>query len=203
MNDRCFLIFSFCSLIAVSAYAALQGGSDSGLAVLQNGDLEVDFSGSAQNGPSKIDSIKDRYGVVADEAAENSRRIIPDTLPELLQSTVDAVYQINYADLPYKLKTRIAQHPYQTTFHIANRIVFFYPNLLTVPVFWSLGWTSIGPRAGSTEAALMAKFGAVPSRGGYAIFQSSAMGGYGRAVVQGVTRAGSVAFGASELVTSR
>ena len=33
----------------------------------------------------------------------------------------------------------------------------------------------------------MAKFGVVPSRGAYAYLQSSAMGGYGSALVQGVT----------------
>lgn len=43
---------------------------------------------------------------------------------------------------------------------------------------------------GSAAAALMAKFGVVPSRGAYAYLQSAAMGGYGNALVQGMTRAG-------------
>lgn len=37
----------------------------------------------------------------------------------------------------------------------------------------------------------MAKFGVVPSKGAYAYLQSTAMGGYGSPVVQGLTRAGS------------
>ena len=40
----------------------------------------------------------------------------------------------------------------------------------------------------------MAKFGVVPSRSAYAYLQSSAMGGYGSALVQGVTRAWSGVF---------
>ena len=69
-------------------------------------------------------------------------------MPETLQSAVNKVYEINYAELPNEVKTWITEHPYQTTFHIANGIVFFYPGLVTGPVLWSLGWTSTGPRAG-------------------------------------------------------
>jgi hypothetical protein len=69
-------------------------------------------------------------------------------MAEALQSTVDKAYEINYAELPKQVQIWIAEHPYQTTFHVANGIVFFYPSLLTGPVFWSLGWTSAGPRAG-------------------------------------------------------
>ena len=65
-----------------------------------------------------------------------------------LQSAVNKAYEIYYTDLPKEVKTWIIEHPYKTTFHIANGIVFFYPSLVTGPVFWSLGWTSTGPRAG-------------------------------------------------------
>lgn len=54
----------------------------------------------------------------------------------------------------------------------------------------------------SAAAALMAKFGLVPSQGAYAYLQSSAMGGYGGALVQGVTRAGSGVVGASQWLNS-
>ena len=72
---------------------------------------------------------------------------IPEKMPEALQSTVDKAYDVNYAELPQQVMTWIAEHPYQTTFHVADVILFFYPSLLTRPVFWSLGWTSVGPRA--------------------------------------------------------
>lgn len=145
-------------------------------------------------------------------------------MPGALQSTADKAYEIYYTDLPKEVKTWIIEHPYQTTFHIANGIVFFYPSLVTGPVFWSLGWTSAGPRAGkqtstlpylvskykspltistgSAAAALMAKFGLVPSHGAYAYLQSSAMGGYGSALVQGLTRAGSGVVGGSQWLNS-
>lgn len=48
----------------------------------------------------------------------------------------------------------------------------------------------------------MAKFGVVPGRGAYAFLQSSAMGGYGSALVQGVTRAGSGVIEASQWLNS-
>jgi hypothetical protein len=72
---------------------------------------------------------------------------------EALQSTVDKAYEINYAELPKQVQTWIAEHPYQTTFHVANGIVFFYPGLLTGPVLWSVGWTTAGPRAGKEPSA--------------------------------------------------
>ena len=48
----------------------------------------------------------------------------------------------------------------------------------------------------------MAKFGVGPSRGAYAYLQSSAMGGYGSALVQGLTRAGSGVVGGSQWLNS-
>ena len=48
----------------------------------------------------------------------------------------------------------------------------------------------------------MAKFRVVPSRGAYAYLQSSAMGGYGSALVQGLTRAGSGVLGGSQWLNS-
>ena len=55
---------------------------------------------------------------------------------------------------------------------------------------------------GSAAAALMARFGVVPSRGAYAFLQSSTMGGYGSAFVQEVTRAVSGVLGASQGLNS-
>ncbi len=74
-------------------------------------------------------------------------------MPQSLQSTVDEAYKVNYAELPKEVKDWISKHPYQTTFHVFNGIVFFYPSLITGPVLWSLGWTSIGPRAGKNPLA--------------------------------------------------
>jgi hypothetical protein len=48
----------------------------------------------------------------------------------------------------------------------------------------------------------MGKLGVIPSRSAYAYLQSSAMGGYGNALVQGVTRAGSGVFEASHWLNS-
>ena len=66
-------------------------------------------------------------------------------MADALQTAVNKVYEINYADLPEEIKTWIIKYPYQTTFHIVNGVVFFYPNLVMGPVLWSLGWTWRGP----------------------------------------------------------
>lgn len=55
---------------------------------------------------------------------------------------------------------------------------------------------------GSAAAALMARFGVVPSRSAYAYLQSSAMGGYGSGLVQGVTRVGSGVLGGLQSLNS-
>lgn len=63
-------------------------------------------------------------------------------MPEALQSAVSKAYEIHQSDLPQEIKTWIIEHPYQTTFHIANGIVFFYPSLLTGPVLWE-SWVGV------------------------------------------------------------
>ena len=50
----------------------------------------------------------------------------------------------------------------------------------------------------SVAAALMAKMRIVPSHSFYAYLQSAAMGGYGKATVQGVTRAASGLLGGAQ-----
>ncbi|KAF7511167.1 hypothetical protein GJ744_005064 [Endocarpon pusillum] len=83
-----------------------------------------------QKGLLWINSIKENYGLNADEVLKKTWQTIPEKLPEALQSTVDKAYEINFAELPKQVKTWITEHPYQTTFQIANGIVFFYPVLL-------------------------------------------------------------------------
>lgn len=82
--------------------------------------------------------------------AKVNKKRVPEKLPEALESAISKAYEIDYADLPEEIKSWIIEHPYQTTFYIVNGIVFFYPQLITGPVLWSLGWTSAGPRAGKS-----------------------------------------------------
>jgi hypothetical protein len=46
----------------------------------------------------------------------------------------------------------IAVHPYQTFFHVVNGVVFVTPAAATVPIFSLLGFSSVGPVAGSARS---------------------------------------------------
>ncbi len=74
-------------------------------------------------------------------------------MPQIFQSTVNEICKVNYAELPEQIKDWITEHPHQTTFHVFNGIVFFYPGLIPGPILWSLGWTSTGPRPGKSPLA--------------------------------------------------
>lgn len=56
---------------------------------------------------------------------------------------------IPYADLPLLLKAWITAHPYQTALHVVNGVVLFTPAAATVPILAGLGFTSVGPAAGT------------------------------------------------------
>ncbi|KAF2714710.1 hypothetical protein K504DRAFT_395321 [Pleomassaria siparia CBS 279.74] len=97
---------------------------------------------------------------------------------------------MNYTELPLVVKEWIAAHPYQTALHVVNGVVMFTPAAAMVPILNTLGFTSLGPAAGSAAASTMSYFGSVPASGVYATVQSAAMGGYGAGIAAGATQAG-------------
>jgi ammonia channel protein AmtB len=42
----------------------------------------------------------------------------------------------------------IAEHPYQTAFHVANGVILVTPAAATVPIFSAMGFSATGPVAG-------------------------------------------------------
>jgi hypothetical protein len=46
----------------------------------------------------------------------------------------------------------IAAHPYQTFFHVVNGVILVTPAAATVPIFSLLGFSSLGPVAGSARS---------------------------------------------------
>ncbi|KAF2821362.1 hypothetical protein CC86DRAFT_459030 [Ophiobolus disseminans] len=104
---------------------------------------------------------------------------------------------MNATQVPQIVLDWIAQHPYQTAFHVVNGVVLFTPAAITVPFFSALGFSAVGPAASSTASGVMGYFGVVPAGGVFATLQSAAMGGYGASVAAGAAQAGAVASSAA------
>jgi hypothetical protein len=43
----------------------------------------------------------------------------------------------------------ITEHPYQAAMHAANAVIVYTPAAVTVPIFSALGFSTIGPAAGT------------------------------------------------------
>ncbi|KAF2852674.1 hypothetical protein T440DRAFT_466798 [Plenodomus tracheiphilus IPT5] len=104
---------------------------------------------------------------------------------------------------PQALLNWIAEHPYQTFFHVVNGVVLLTPAAATVPIFSALGLSAGGPVAGSAAASIMSYFSFSPAGGIYAMAQSAAMGGYGASVAAGAAQAGAVVSSAAAWMLGR
>ncbi|KAF1994188.1 hypothetical protein P154DRAFT_39175 [Amniculicola lignicola CBS 123094] len=121
--------------------------------------------------------------------------------------------------LPQLILDWIAAHPYQTAFYIANGVVYVTPAAVPVPFLRLLGFNANGPVAGMSftrsvnrnfptfltntgtwAAKIMSVYVRVPAKGVFAHLQSAAMGGYGKAVVAGATKAGAAVNSAGGLL---
>ncbi|WWC97892.1 hypothetical protein V866_004780 [Kwoniella sp. B9012] len=96
----------------------------------------------------------------------------------------------NWEDLPEAIKQYIKDHPYQSVFHVVNGVVFLAPGLSWGPVLGLLGFTGIGPAAGSTAAFAQSWIHPVISKGIFATCQSAKMGGYGVGIMNTAIRTG-------------
>jgi hypothetical protein len=43
----------------------------------------------------------------------------------------------------------VTEHPYQTAMHVANGVILCTPAAVTVPIFSALGFSTVGPAAGT------------------------------------------------------
>ncbi|KAL1955499.1 hypothetical protein VTO42DRAFT_8525 [Malbranchea cinnamomea] len=73
-------------------------------------------------------------------------------------------------------------------FIVASGVLTVFPGLLTGPVYSLLGFTPLGPQAGSLAASIQSSIGNVASRSLFAHLQSAAMSGYGGATVNAAVR---------------
>ncbi|KAF4311333.1 hypothetical protein GTA08_BOTSDO13076 [Botryosphaeria dothidea] len=77
----------------------------------------------------------------------------------------------------------IEQHPYKMALCAVNTAVVLVPAIVTAPVLGFLGFTVLGPAAGSIAAILQSFLSPIAAGSAFATLQSAAMGGYGVAVV--------------------
>ncbi|USP76665.1 hypothetical protein yc1106_03939 [Curvularia clavata] len=118
-------------------------------------------------------------------------------------------------EVPGEIQDWIEKHPHQTVFMVLAGAVFFAPGLITVPMLASLGFTaegvvggelasfsilfSVGVVVGETRkliqcegsaaAVMQSMIGPVQTRSIFALLQSTAAGGSGAAVVNGLATA--------------
>jgi hypothetical protein len=51
--------------------------------------------------------------------------------------------------LPQVMRDWVTEHPYQTAMHVANGVILCTPAAVTVPIFSALGFSTVGPAAGT------------------------------------------------------
>ncbi|WVF65630.1 hypothetical protein IAT40_000361 [Kwoniella sp. CBS 6097] len=74
-----------------------------------------------------------------------------------------------------KLASAVVQRPYSAAFYAGCGLVMLSPELLSIPALGSLGFTYLGPAAGSLAAWVQTATTAAGST--FAILESAAMGG--------------------------
>ncbi|WVF65629.1 hypothetical protein IAT40_000360 [Kwoniella sp. CBS 6097] len=114
----------------------------------------------------------------------SNSRFILDKLAEA-HVTIAA---IDWQDLHGDTKKYVLENPKQTAFYVAKGVLFVAPALLTGPALGALGFTAVGPAAGSLATSAQSAIAPVAARGIFATLQSAAMGGYGASVVGGTVQ---------------
>ncbi|KAK3652059.1 hypothetical protein LTR56_003284 [Elasticomyces elasticus] len=113
-----------------------------------------------------------------------------ETVQKLFGHLVSGLKDIKWETLPLHAKDHIKNNPGMSAFQIVMVIIAVAPGLVVAPALGLLGFSSIGPVAGSAAAGFQAANGATA---GFSVLQSAAMGGtavVGNAVIGVVAGAG-------------
>ena len=109
---------------------------------VQEGVLAIDYNKLSTNLQEKLREVQDGVLVIDYDKLSTD-------LQEKFREAQDGVLAIDYKHLPTDVTDWIIAHPYQTAFHVVGGVVFFAPGLVSTPLLGALGWTSVGPRAGT------------------------------------------------------
>ncbi|EMD00287.1 hypothetical protein BAUCODRAFT_372368 [Baudoinia panamericana UAMH 10762] len=111
------------------------------------------------------------------------------TTEEGLEEALKQLQAVDFKSLPADTVKYIEEHPLETAVFAVETVVFFVPGGVYIPLLRVLGFGRLGVRARSVAALLQSMIGPyVPARGWFAHLVSAAMGGYGRAVLNTITR---------------
>ncbi|KAF2753406.1 hypothetical protein EJ05DRAFT_541919 [Pseudovirgaria hyperparasitica] len=155
----------------------------------------ADFLSSVASTATKLNGWY-KYGVVP---LVNQ---LGDSLQQDLFVAKKKLLDFNFRRLPHSTWRYVKAHPFKTIFYIvggvSTGIMIFQPALIFGPLLSLMGFTAVGPAAGSLAAAWQASLGTVAGGSLFAILQSAAMAGYGAVIVGGVLTTGAVSFVAIE-----
>jgi hypothetical protein len=93
--------------------------------------------------------VQEKFREVQDGVLAIDYNKLSTDAQEKFREVQDDVLAIDYKHLPTDVKDWIIAHPYQTAFHVTGGVVLFAPSLVSTPLLGVLGWTSVGPRAGT------------------------------------------------------
>ena len=128
---------------------------------------------------------------------------------------IEGLQNLKWEQIPEPVRDYIEAHPALTTIQLLSLILFACPWLTVTPLFYSLGFSGLGPMAGkrsletylqhhgpanvpsgSWAAVFQSAYGAVPA---FSCMQSVPMAGYGAAAANGIVQGGyAVGIGVAE-----
>ncbi|KAI7375262.1 hypothetical protein KC336_g20024 [Hortaea werneckii] len=111
---------------------------------------------------------------------------------ESFASLAQELRHTHWEDLPGWVRNYIVEHPGLTAAQIIWPVILAVPAIITMPLFGALGFTGLGPAAGTVAAWYQATFGTTAV---FSTLQSYMMGGYGVSVVGGIVQAGAAVAG--------
>ncbi|KAK4954824.1 hypothetical protein LTR10_007016 [Elasticomyces elasticus] len=113
-----------------------------------------------------------------------------EMVQKLFGHLISGLKELKWEQLPHHVQEHIRNNPMMSAFQIVMVIIAVAPGLVVAPALGLLGFSSIGPVAGSAAAGFQAANGATAS---FSVLQSAAMGGtavVGNAVTGVVAGAG-------------
>ncbi|KAK3706398.1 hypothetical protein LTR37_012776 [Vermiconidia calcicola] len=119
-----------------------------------------------------------------------------EALKPIFGKAIGGLQNLKWDDIPEPVRSYIEAHPALTTIQLLSLILFACPWLTVTPLFYSLGFSGLGPMAGSWAAVFQSAYGAVPA---FSWLQSVPMAGYGAAAANGIVQGGyAVGIGVAE-----
>lgn len=115
-----------------------------------------------------------------------SLQIIQQATSSIVQGQT---FRFSVTNVPAVVHKWVTANPGQAALLIGNGILIFTPAALTGPLLATMGFGASGPVAGSVAAWLQSILGNVGAHSVFAYLQSTAMGGYGVATVNGLVQA--------------